>query len=77
MTPIEFEYLANGYRDRLDTQMHLFAWMQSNLMNVHLEKPITVDHILGKKKQRTSMTPLERQYKFEILKNALAEEGGT
>jgi hypothetical protein len=70
LTPAEIFDLAEGYRERYDTQMHIVAWHAANVMNVHTKKQVTVDKLLGKKKE---MSPLDRESEVEKLRVALAE----
>lgn len=72
LTPSELFDMAEGYRERYDTQMHIVAWHAANTMNVHTKNRVTVDKLLGKKKE---MTPIDRELQVEKLRNALAERG--
>ena len=45
--------MAEGYQERMDTQMHLLAWHAANIMNIHLKKKVTVKKLLGKQKDQT------------------------
>jgi hypothetical protein len=62
--------LAEGYRERSESQLHLVAWHAANVMNVHTKKHVTIDKLLGKKKE---MTPIDRETEVSKLRLALAE----
>ena len=62
MTPAELNEMAEGYRERMDQQMHLLAWHAANIMNVHLKRKVTVKKLLGKERV---MTREEREIQFE------------
>ncbi len=67
---MEIFAMAEGYHERYDTQMHIVAWHAANVMNIHTKKHITIDGLLGKKKE---MTQIDRETQVEKLRSALAE----
>ena len=76
LTPGEYLDMCEGYNLRIEREMQRLAWQTAHLMNVHLRKRqrVTVDQLLGKKKQ---MTQLEREAEFEKLKRIIAERKGS
>jgi hypothetical protein len=55
LTPNEIFEMAEGYQERVDTQMHLLAWHAANIMNIHLKKKVTVNKLLGKEKKMSQV----------------------
>lgn len=65
--------MAEGYQDRMDTQMHLLAWHAANTMNVHLKTKVTIQKLLGNRGKRKEMTPLEMEAEAAKFNRILAE----
>lgn len=67
--------MCEGYNLRIEHEMRRLAWHAANVMNVHLKKRhrVTVDQLLGKKKQ---MTDAEREAELVKLRKAIAEIKG-
>jgi hypothetical protein len=62
--------MSRGWRYKHDIQMNIMAWHAANVMNVHTKKQVTVDKLLGKKKE---MTPFDRESEVSKLRIALTE----
>lgn len=62
--------MIEAYQEKMDITRHLVAWHAANVMNVHTKKHITVDKLLGKKKE---MTSIEREEEITKLRQALME----
>lgn len=62
--------MIQAYEEKMDITRHLIAWHAANVMNVHTKKHITVDKLLGKKKE---MTSIDREAEVEKLRQALKE----
>jgi hypothetical protein len=72
LTPAEIGELADGYQERINTQMQLMAWHAANIMNVHLKKKVTVKKLLGKEK---TMTQDDREKEFKKLMKLMNQRG--
>lgn len=83
MTMREFEVYSEGYAIRWDRALEVLAWVQANLINVHIPKGkprITVDGLLprGARSRRGSQTavdaPATMDEAKERARKALAEK---
>ena len=77
MTPREFELYAEGRGVEREWILDLFAWVQVNLINVHVPrgKPrVTINKIRPKTKKKKSEKEIEEE--FQANRQALKEKLG-
>ena len=58
-----------GYRERMDHELELLAWMQANLINIHIPrgKPrMTVDKLLPKGRKRRARKDLDEDNLYAV-----------
>jgi hypothetical protein len=64
--------MADGYQENMDIQMQMLAWHAANLMNIHLERSVTADQLLGKDKP---MNQQDKEAKFGELVQLMQRKG--